>query len=110
MPTERVLVVSKGAKLTLRLNSEGIGAVELDGKNISNALSGIVIEAVPGEIARAVLSFFVSEVDIELEEVAAAVVSPDMNPHLSEIATRIGNVIAQREAERIELFRKSLDQ
>lgn len=75
---EPVYVNSRGMRLHLALDANGIGKVLLDGIDISHAAAGVVIECEPGETARATLTLYLSELDVD---VAGAVVErvPESN-------------------------------
>jgi hypothetical protein len=55
-------------RLRLALDANGIGKVLLDDMDISKATAGVTIECTPGEIARATLRIYVSELDVDLAD------------------------------------------
>ncbi len=69
--SEPIHVNSKGMRLRLTLDANGIGKVFLDDIDISRAAAGVAIECNPGEPARAILTLHLSALDVD---VAGAVV------------------------------------
>lgn len=103
--SERVHFNADGAKLHVHVNSDGWGKVELDGEDISRKVSTISIELIPGETARAVLSFWISDVEVTTDDTAVVCVPSEHEKDMRVIADAIAQGLHERQEQRLAKIR-----